>query len=454
MLIQVGNAWARVRNASVEELGFLRSYLTYTRVAFSGPSESTSLLTPDGLFPAGLSDLAISALRERGTPVERVLRVSPAPFVPPESVDLSGLWDHQREAVLLVLSGRHRGVIQHATGSGKGTTISTLCRLAVCRVLVVVPSKQLLREMRDRLAKHGVKAGRVGDGRRELKERVIVCIAASLKVLTKSDLESFGAVMVDEVHGAPSPTIYEPLMRCVNASVRLGFSGTPMDRADKKSLYIVGVLGSVIHRFTPGAAARNGITARCQLRMPAIIHPVHKTTGRYDQWEHRAYAFNRARNLLVARLVSGSAAPRIVFVRTKAHQRMLAKMLGVDCLIVNDETPGPEVQRVLQSFRQGTVGTLVSTPIFRQGVDIPEVATVINAAGGKATIDVIQKVGRGSRRFQTDGSTKETFRVYDINDQGCGCGGSAHQSCKWLETHSGDRAKAYAKFGYVVLPTE
>lgn len=723
MLIQVGYAWARVKDASPEELDFLRTYLTFTSRRHTGECTSASLLTPDGLFPAGLSDMVVRTLRERGTPAQRILRALPGVIVPPEKVDLSVCWPHQRDAIMEVLQGRYRGVIQHATGclsgdtiielnrkgwsfklplrdlavsfnggrrfgspdgwdlstpttarfrsddghirlgeikavyasgvkttytvltasghtvratmdhrfktengwkrlseivagdrvwvasgyefgapaarskkpyykqttclrlhpfagrrnirsgytvpthmlvmesalnglqfsdfvarlipksgdvsdlifldpkkahvhhrdgntlnnelsnlevlapkehhkqhgeeggwrritettelspvlsivphgeeetfdiemvdephnfmasgfvvhnSGKGTTISVLCKHIIGRILVVVPSKQLLIEMCDRLAKHGIKAGRVGDGRRDLSPRVVVCIAASLKTLKKHDLEGFVAVLVDEAHGVPSPTILEPLMRCVNAAIRLGFSGTPMERADKKSLYIVGVLGEVIHRFTPAKAVDRGIVARCRLRMVPLQHPFHPANGRYDQWERRAIVRNKARNLLLARLVSNSESPRIVFVRTKEHQAILAKLLGVDCLTVNDETPSKQVKSILEAFKAGSVGTLISTPIFRQGVDIPEVNTVINGAGGKATIDVIQKVGRGSRRFQADGSTKDEFRVYDIDDRGCGCGG-AHKSCIWLERHSEGRNAAYLKFGYVAL---
>ena len=76
------------------------------------------------------------------------------------------------------------------------------------------------------------------------------------------------------------------------------------------------------------------------------------------------------------------------------------------------------------------------------------IATVINAAGGKATVDVIQKVGRGARRLQDDGTEKEDFLMIDFDDQGCGCDGQDHRSCEWLERHSRLRRAAYEQFGY------
>ena len=104
----------------------------------------------------------------------------------------------------------------------------------------------------------------------------------------------------------------------------------------------------------------------------------------------------------------------------------------------------------MDKLKRGAVPTLVSTPILRQGIDIAEVATVINAAGGKAVIDVIQKIGRGSRRNLGNGQTKDDFWVVDFDDRGCGCLG-AHKSCEWFERHSQLRRKAYRKYGDTVI---
>jgi superfamily II DNA or RNA helicase len=110
-----------------------------------------------------------------------------------------------------------------------------------------------------------------------------------------------------------------------------------------------------------------------------------------------------------------------------------------------------DANRAVRQLVNGTVGTLVSTPIFRQGVDIPEIATVIQASGGKAVVDIIQKVGRGSRRHMKDGTTKDNFYVFDVLDRGCGCQGKQqHKGCQWLEKHSQERKQAYERFGYVV----
>jgi superfamily II DNA or RNA helicase len=340
------------------------------------------------------------------------------------------------------------GFVVH--NSGKGDLIGALAALIQGRVLIIATSKKLQDDLVSRCRKFHVHPGQLGSGHNDVRKRVVVCNDDSLKKLSKHDLLSFQAVLADECHGVASKTLQSTIMKCVNAEIRIGFSATALDRADKKGLFIVGALGETIHRYTPQQAAADGVISKARLFMPSYQHRYLQDTETYVDWEKLAIASNPTRNLMILRLVHETKAPRIVFVRTKLHQQLLVELLGDSCGYVNDETPTDKADHTVKDLRSGRIGTLVSTPIYRQGVDIPEIKTVINAAGGKATIDVIQKVGRGSRILQPDGSKKESFEVYDIKDTGCGCLGEIHKSCEWLHKHSTERRKAYEKYGYIV----
>ena len=457
MIIKVGFSWAKIERATVTEEGFLRDFLGYTVKGRMGASRVESLYFPKArIFPAGLANLVVRSARERGYSVEVSYRS--LAYELDANHDLSSLWSHQKDGILTALK-KERGIIQHATGTGKGTTISVLCKILRGKVLVVVTSRQLLKEMYERIQKWaGETPGRVGDGYKELTKRITVCCVPSLPKLPKSLLESFAAIIGDEVHGAAANSYWRPLMKCINAGIRLGFSGTPLNRADKKSLHIVGLFGEIIHKYTPEQAANDKVTAKATLRLvkcriPPLLAEKHARNGDYVEWDKSALANNRVRNLKILDLLDKTPEPRIVFVRTMHHQKVLDGQYGLHpgkngVAHVNHKTPIDEIARIKAGIEDGAVKTLISGPIFRQGVDMKRIATVINAAGGKAIVDVIQKVGRGSRRLQDDGSEKENFLMIDFDDQGCGCGGQDHRSCEWLERHSRLRRAAYEKFGY------
>lgn len=449
MRLHVGYAYTKIIEATFEEESFVREYLTFRSSGFRGQEERQCLLSSSRLFPAGLTRRLCRALRERGIDIHVTARPDTCILKHTES---SYLWPHQ-SAALAAIAEHRRGIVQHATGSGKGTTIASVVASTDRPVLVIVTSLKLLKEMHDRIKSvAGIKPGRLGGGYRELNKRVLVATVQSAAKLPKSILERFEVVLADECHSVPSSGYLRAVMSCINASIRIAFSGTPMDRGDKKTIYIVGAFGEVIHKYMPVDAARDGVTAKAIIRMPPFHHTHVSAASGYNAWEKKAIADNVARNKMILRLIKDSPAPRIVFVRTHHHQKQLMALLGNDAVFVNDKVHPNDAERAVRKLVNGTVGTLVSTPIFRQGVDIPEVATVIQASGGKSTIDVIQKVGRGSRRHQKDGSTKDEFYVYDILDRECGCGGR-HKGCQWLETHSSERQAAYERFGYSIYPT-
>ena len=458
MIIKVGFSWAKIERATVTEEGFLRDFLGFTVKGHGGLSRTESLYFPKArIFPAGLANLVVRSARERGYSVE-VSHRSLA-YTLDANHDFSKLWPHQKAGILKALE-KERGIIQHATGTGKGTTISYLCGILHGRILVVVTSVQLLKEMYDRIKKWtGEAPGRVGGGYKELTKRVIVCCVPSLPKLPKSLLESFSTIIGDEVHGAASNSYWRPLMKCINAGIRLGFSGTPLNRADKRTLHIVGLFGEIIHKYTPEQAANDKVTAKATLRLvkcriPPLFAERHAKDGNYVEWDKVALANNRVRNLKIGELLRSPSIPypKILFVRTMHHQDVLRGQYGFSetekIRYVNHKTPIDEIAKIKEGLEDGTVEILISGPIFRQGVDMKRIATVINAAGGKATVDVIQKVGRGARRLQDDGTEKEDFLMIDFDDQGCGCGGQDHRSCEWLERHSRLRRAAYEKFGY------
>lgn len=451
MHLKVGFAWTKVESASAAEEAFLREYLTFREKGLRGSTKTRSLLRPGRMFPSGLAPRLVHSARNLGMEVQVTRRSNTLELRAGNTYQSWTARPHQAEAIERVLE-RPRGLIQHATGAGKGDLICFLaCRVIQGRTLIITSSRKLLDDLYRRCDKFGVRAGRLGGGFAELTRPIIVSTDDSLKKLTEAQLLSFKAVLVDECHGVGAAGLWTTLMRCLNAEVRLGFSATSLDRADRKGLYIVGALGDTIHRYSPEQAARDGVIAQARLRMLQHTNQPFSTADGYVNWEREAIAKNAARNLKLRRILSECPAPRIVFVRTKEHQDELVRSIGeLYCAAVNDQTPPDEVEKIIKRLKDGTLPTLVSTPIFRQGVDIPEIRSVVNGAGGKAVIDVIQKVGRGSRRQQSDGTTKDEFWVYDLYDRGCGCEG-AHKGCEWFEKHSAARKAAYEKFGYRVL---
>ena len=79
---------------------------------------------------------------------------------------------------------------------------------------------------------------------------------------------------------------------------------------------------------------------------------------------------------------------------------------------LSGEDGGEIRERSMDLFREGHIAGMVST-LLREGVDIPELDTVILAGGGKSAIQLIQTVGRSLRP-----QGGETATIVDCKDMG------------------------------------
>ncbi len=456
MIVDVGCAWARVE-ASPEERDWVVNYLTFRSTAVRGPDTVTPLYQRSGgalYAPAGLAARLVIRAREAG--IEAVLNKrhnrASLPRIQSFPTD-TVLRKHQEAALDAITENDNRCIIQHCTGSGKGTLIAYLCgAFREQNICVVVTSRRLATEMKERIWKVArIRVGMIGAGHHDRPKRVMVVVKDSLQRQKKEWFEQFDVVIGDEVHGAASEGYWTSMMRFTRAPTRIGFSATVTDRADKKTAFVIAAFGPIVHRFTPAQAEADGVIAKALLRMPPFWHPHHSVANGYTDWERAAIAENVDRNRKIVMLLEAAQTPAIVFVRLTDHAEKIAEIVNQlgnkTAAHVHGKMPLEVVNRTLKKLAKGELDIVVSAPLLKQGVDIPSIRTVVNASAMKATIDTIQKIGRGSRVAEG----KASFDVFDIADMGCGCkGDKRHASCRWLETHTEERRDSYEKYGYSV----
>jgi len=245
---------------------------------------------------------------------------------------------------------------------------------------------------------------------------------------------------VSNCHVLPADSFWRVAMKASSAYFRIGMSGTPLARGDKRSLLAVAATGPVIFRLKPDVLIERGVIARPRIRML----PCMQASGFTPTWNdaYRDLVVNSVpRNRLVVEATRRAAKPALVFVKEVDHGRLLAVALnkaGVRTEFVFGADDTDERRAATARLERGELDALIASVVFQQGVDIPSLASVIVAAGGKSTIASLQRIGRGMR---TDGGKKAEFEVYDILDRGN----------KWLEKHAKARQRAFLKEGHEVV---
>jgi superfamily II DNA or RNA helicase len=73
---------------------------------------------------------------------------------------------------------------------------------------------------------------------------------------------------------------------------------------------------------------------------------------------------------------------------------------------VHGTTEGKTRQQVKEALIKKKTKVVISTAVWREGIDIPSLDCVVNACGGKSEIMTIQAIGRGLRKTDEKGEVE------------------------------------------------
>ena len=363
---------------------------------------------------------------------------------------------HQRAAVDSWLSQGARGILEHATGSGKTFTALMAIRQHVERgnsVLVVVPSRLLLdqwaSEIKDELpeaalllagggnntwrAPHRLKGMTGADTAHRGRIVLATMRTASMDAFREAVIDGDHLLLVaDEVHQIGSPQNAR-IMR-LDAGARLGLSATPVRYGDPEGTgRIFDYFGGVV---PPPMTLVDAIEAGRLVPYEYFPHPLNLTLEEADEWRsytekiRRAVAWQKP-NAAGVRSLSEQA-KMLLIQRSRIAKKASAKV-QLACTVVRkcfEKGQGwlvycedvDQLSRVLAALRQEGMdpveyhskmegdraatmswfrsfgGILVSIRCLDEGVDIPDVSHALILASSQNPRQFIQRRGRVLRR--------------------------------------------------------
>jgi ATP-dependent RNA helicase RhlE len=143
-----------------------------------------------------------------------------------------------------------------------------------------------------------------------------------------------------------------------------------------------------------------------QILHKILIHPVMVSVRTRNISEHvhqdviRAHT-NEDKITLLRKLLTDIRGEKVlIFGRTKHGVQKLARTLtkeGFRATDIHGNRSQPQRQRALKDFRNGKVSIMVATDVAARGLDIPNVAYVINYDEPNTYDDYIHRIGRTGR---------------------------------------------------------
>jgi superfamily II DNA or RNA helicase/HKD family nuclease len=357
-----------------------------------------------------------SALKREGgfgdRPMQGFFDIQPKPFQKEMLADL----ERERE------QGRTRNLLVAATGTGK-TIVAALDYRATCqrlggqhpRILFVAHRAQILRQAlrtyREVLRDHSF--GEVLSGG-VVPAQFDHLFATIDSLTTRGLVEQLGpdywhTVVIDECHRLAANRFHK-LVTAIDPICLLGLTATP-ERAD-------GV--PIQQYFTPRPDRSPAVELRLwdaldmQLLAPFEYFAVDDDTDFSGvPWEsagersaiEMCVVGNRARARKIVdewRRLAGD--PRegraLVFCVSVRHAKFMGEQLaaaGIPVMVVTGETPKADQLRAPHRLARGEVSALVTVDLYNEGVDIPEVDTLLLLRPTQSPVLFQQQLGRGLR---------------------------------------------------------
>lgn len=431
MLVEFDNIKAKVREGTVDERDWLRQYLTFPdpqgRFRPGNRTEYSVFNLFSGSFPTGLCPLVQRKAKEAGVSLRMVDRRDRPTWEWGQENETSlaqlGLRDYQSAAVAKGLA-RTRGIIKSPTGSGKGNMIVGFTVAAPIRWAFIVHRNHLIRQQALRYEQlTGRRAGKIAEGEWEVPDDCnFVCISfpALTQMLKRNDprlqrfLPTVLGLLIDECHTLPAATFRAAVEAFDAAYYRIGLSGTPLDRSDRRAVHAIGSLGPVIFEVAASTLVEEGILAKPSITMVKVpTKPIEAKTwaGVYTA----GITKGTKRNAAIIQATVDAEKPCMLFVQHIKHGKELERTLlkrGMAARFVFGSSSGDDRERHIRDLAAGRIDVLVSSVVLAEGVDIPDLRSVVVGSGGKSIIQVLQRLGRGMRVTKD----KTTFEVIDFID--------------------------------------
>lgn len=315
------------------------------------------------------------------------------PFIKDKNLK-DGKWSYQYE-LIRAAANYQRGIIKAATGSGKTSIMLGLISCyAKARVLFLCNTYVPITQFQQALQSSG------------LKNPVdISTIQSFYRKKPKEYIDKYDIIIVDEAHDGlrSSKSMYGKVLRNCLAPIRLGFTATlPDNEGDRLSME--GLLGPVIGELT----IQEGIE-RQVLSKPKIIikklpdNPTLKEHRNYQDAYYNCIVSNRAlnRQIVLDALEDVEDGPVLILITEIEHGQNIVdiakRIYNENFIFVRGNTDKDERERIRQGMIHGEIDIVVATAVFKKGLDIPNLSSIILGFGGKSDAQTIQAIGRGTR---------------------------------------------------------
>jgi len=339
------------------------------------------------------------------------------------------LRDYQKQAIESIykmFDTASRQYIVMPTGSGKTITFLSYASQYHDRILIIVPSKELMKQVYETslLFYNSSEISRRGDGHNNKIAKVHICIIHSIRgdYLEFLSNTKFDLTIIDEAHHTQSNSYRrfirkrEKIFDSMDMKI-LGVTATP-DRSD--ALLLTEILDQCSFEISITDLINRKHLSDIEgfsVKTNIDISDVHDHNGDFSLAQLYKKLSTDSRNGLIVDMCKKEMKNRktLIFCINIKHSKeinFLLNKFGIPSSHIDGNMNSSERNSILSSFRNGEINFLCNCQLLTEGFDEPSIDGIILARPTRSRALFLQMIGRGLRTYQG----KSNCKIIDITD--------------------------------------
>lgn len=393
-----------------------------------------SVMTSFSTFPTGMLSRVVDGLEAKGYHIQLIHKTDIESTKPVTADILVGitLRDYQVEAANIMIDHR-RGILKMATNGGKTEVMAAIIKTLDCNTVVMVHRKELMYQTAERFTKRGIQdVGMIGDGIYNPRKVTVAMVQTLANKMHKKDFVNNKLLFVDEAHHLSSDQMMN-VFNAIPGPYRFGVSGTPLKYDVLCDLKLIASTGDIVYELSNEYLIESGHSA-----VPTIyIKTIESTDDEiwklpYAEAYEQCIVNNHMRNAFISDFANIQEGIVLILINRIEHGRTLQSLIPGSVFVSGHDSTEYR-QETLEDMRTQH-GVYIASPIFDEGIDVPNIDTLIIAGGGRSYGKLLQRIGRGMRKKEGLNQLVVLDFIDDTN--------------KYLIDHSNERIDTYVAEGF------
>lgn len=339
--------------------------------------------------------------------------------------------DYQISAIQQALKYK-KIILLSATGSGKSYIAYILLNLLKYmnddfRSLLVVPTSSLVYQMKEDFIEYGKNFCNMEDfihiikGKEKNSNKPIIIStwqAIQSHNISPVYFSQFNGIICDEVHGATASQLSKIVNNCVNASFKIGMTGSLKECTTSK-MQLKALFSKVYSASSTKKLQKKKILSQLEIRNCVLNYPekMRKECKKLNYVDEISYIRNiKSRKKIICNLVKKAKGNSLILFRSIEYGKEIFEMIkktNVRTFYIFGGTNVEDRESARKiAEKYDNVIIVASVGVFSTGVNIKRLHNLFFVESIKSTISIIQSLGRVLRVHET----KKKAILWDIVD--------------------------------------